>query len=142
LQALFKQNSAIWHQMKLLYGKKIKNFILASTRGKVAFNTKFCNYLVLLELRLNIILIRTQFVSKLLVANNVIQKGYALVNSKKKKKNYVLNVGCNLFYNILNSPRFLKRGLLLQWRTYKRRRFMRIRKKRRLESLVLWPNFF
>jgi ribosomal protein S4 len=95
--------------MKLLYGKKIKS-VLYKAHWKTAHNSNFYKCLVLLELRLNIILLRIKFTSKILVASLLIRKGCVVVNEKQKQKNYIVKVGdtLRLITIFINSQRKTK----------------------------------
>ncbi len=92
----FIKNYILWSQMKILYGRKIKKLIYAKTHWKIAYNNSFCNCLVFLELRLNILSLRIKFVSKLLIANFLIKNMFILINNKPTKKNYIVRIGDNI----------------------------------------------
>ena len=76
-----------------MYGKKIKNEAYNNFKSKKIFNSKFALVLRKLELRLNILLLRTGFVDKLLKINFLIKKNEIKVNSVLKHKNYLVSIG-------------------------------------------------
>lgn len=57
------------------------------------FNSRFGSILCKLELRLNILLIRTFFVPKLLQANLMIFKKKIIVNNFFKHEKYIVSIG-------------------------------------------------
>lgn len=75
------------------YGKPIKNLIYTKNQTKVIFGTKFFNVISFLELRLNILLLRIHFASKLSEANSLIKTGLVQVNGNKCHSNCVISVG-------------------------------------------------
>jgi hypothetical protein len=82
----------------------------------------------LLELRLNILLLRVKFVSKILTANFLIKQKYFFINGKNKKKNYIVKIGDILVYLLLFLNK--KRVKQLNWRKLKRIRKFRLKKLR------------
>jgi ribosomal protein S4 len=92
------------------YGKGVKKFFFANSN--LGFNIKFFNFLIFLETRLNIILLRMGFFKKLLEGNDYIKKKLILVNGKNKNKNYLIRKGdlihcITLFSGIKGRTRFL-----------------------------------
>ena len=65
---------------------------------KRSFGTRFFNVLPLLELRLNIFILRARFASKLLEANSLINFGKILVNTLPKQRRYVVRIGDTVQY--------------------------------------------
>lgn len=127
----FNKNYILWSQMKILYGRKIKKLVYAKTHWKIAYNNTFCNCLVFLELRLNILMLRIKFVSKLLIANYLIKNKFILINNKSTKKNYIVKIGdtINLFLTVLINK---KRKKKIKWRLLKALRNFRIKRLKRL----------
>ena len=82
----------MWHHFSSLYGKKIKHLVFQKTKKKIAFGKPFFNVISFLELRLNVLLIRMCFVSKLLEANNLLSKKLICINGSFKQKNYLVRV--------------------------------------------------
>lgn len=120
LQYNFNKKRIIWHQMKNLYGKKIKKLVYSKTQWKIAYNNNFYNYLVFLELRLNILLIRIKFVSKLLIANFIIKNNFILINNNIKKKNYIVKIGDIISLSLSLNNKLYKRKKKLTWRDLKK----------------------
>ena len=60
-------------------------------------------FLGFLELRLNILIVRLRFVSKIAEANKLIYKKYVLINGRRKEKNYLVQkkdiLKCYFFFN-------------------------------------------
>jgi len=56
------------------------------------FGSRFFNSLAFLELRLNILVLRIRFASKLIESNRLIDGGLILVNGSKKTKNYIVRL--------------------------------------------------
>jgi ribosomal protein S4 len=100
----------MWHYFSSLYGKQIKHLVFQKTKKKTAFGKPFFNIVTFLELRLNILLIRMRFVSKLLEANSLLAKKLIDVNGVFKRKNYLVRVNDiikNISKNLKNpSARF------------------------------------
>lgn len=82
----------MWHYVSSLYGKQIKFLVFKKTKKKTAFGKPFFSIMVFLELRLNILLVRMRFVSKLLEANSIVSKGLVHVNGFLKKKSYLVRL--------------------------------------------------
>jgi hypothetical protein len=89
---LFNQRRIIWHQLSVIYGKKIKNLAYTNHKAKKIFNTKFCFVLCKLELRLNILILRMGFVNKLQEVNFYISKSQLIVNNVRKNKRYLVSI--------------------------------------------------
>lgn len=82
-----------------MYGKNIKKKFFNNYKTKLLFNSRFGSILCKLELRLNILLVRTYFVLKLLQANFLIKNKKIKVNELFKHKNYVVRIGDLVYYN-------------------------------------------
>jgi ribosomal protein S4 len=115
--------------MQILYGKKIKS-VLYKAHWKTAHNSKFYECLILIELRLNIVLLRIKFTSKILVASFLIRKGCVVVNEKQKQKNYILKVGDTL--RLITTFVSNKRKTKIKWRRLKRISNLKKKKMHRL----------
>jgi ribosomal protein S4 len=98
LKWMFAQKKIIWHQLASFYGKNVKKLMYSKNQVKLAFGTRFFNVLPLLELRLNIFILRARFASKLLEANTLINSGKILVNTLPKQKRYVVRIGDTVQY--------------------------------------------
>lgn len=124
---IFNQKRIIWHQISSMYGNKIKNLAYNTNKYKLTFNSRFFNLIIFLETRLNIILLRLGFFSKLLHANKNIADQIVYVNNRWKNENYILKIGdiliVHLFpYNFSIKKRF--KNLLwrrFQWRNLKKK---------------------
>ena len=114
---LFNRKRIIWHQLSVMYGKNIKKKTFNNYKSKSLFNSQFGLILCKLELRLNILLVRTYFATKLLQANFLIEIKKIKVNGLFKHKNYVVSVG-DLIYFMENN--FLWRKTVNQSLRYKR----------------------
>jgi hypothetical protein len=75
-----------------MYGKKIKNMIYTKHRTKKIFNVKFDKLICNLELRLNILLVRINFMTKLSLRYQNTSNIVFLVNGKKKHQNYQVKI--------------------------------------------------
>ena len=108
----------MWHYFKKYYGSKIKYLVLHKSKKKIAYNSKFIFFLSLLELRLNVILLRMLFVFKLVEANFLIRYGFINVNKKKKQTNYIVNIKDVIQKNIIlvNKKIRKKKWRIYQWR--------------------------
>lgn len=142
---LFNQRRIVWHQLAVMYGKKIKNWAYTNHKSKIIFNSKFGSILCKLELRLNILMLRMSFVNKLQQADSLISDGNIVVNGVCKHQRYSLQKSdvISLKFSILkvgDSKRFKK----LRWRRYnwrKWRRKTRKNQKRRNMYYLLRKNF-
>lgn len=142
---LFNQRRIIWHQLAVIYGKKIKNWAYTNHKSKIIFNSKFGSILCKLELRLNILMLRMNFVNKLQQADSFISDGNIVVNGVCKHKRYSLQKSdvISLKFSILkigDSKRFKK----LRWKPHnwrKWRRKTRKNQKRRNMYYLLRKNF-
>jgi hypothetical protein len=124
---LFNEKRIIWHQLSQIYGKKIKHIIYANHCSKKIFNSKFDSLLVKLELRLNIILFRINFLKKLLFVNSL--KNLFFVNGSIKHINYQV-CSNDLIYNTnINGFFFGKLKNCLSFSFWKWRKFRRKYKK-------------
>jgi ribosomal protein S4 len=65
-----------------MYGNKIKNLAYNTNKYKLTFNSRFFDLITFLETRLNIILLRLGFFSKLLHANKNIADQIVYVNNQ------------------------------------------------------------
>nr|QFP99043.1 ribosomal protein S4 [Rhizaria sp.] len=99
LAFFFNQKRIIWHQLSVMYGKKIKNNVYVNHKSKIIFNSKFGNILCKLELRLNILILRLCFVKKLLESNCIIKEKKIRVNGLIKHKNYLVSTGDLIVYS-------------------------------------------
>lgn len=135
IQYSLNKKRIIWHQMKILYGKKIKKLIYSKNQWKVAYNNDFFNCLVFLELRLNILLLRMKFVSKLLISNFLIKNNFVLVNNNIKKKNYIVKIGDILSLSLSSSNIFFKRRNKIIWRKLRKLRNFKVKNFKKL----CWP---
>jgi len=118
----------MWKQIIIMYGKKIKNLIYANKKTSKIFNTSFFNCLRFLENRLNTVLLRLNFFSKLLLINNNIKKKLILVNNKTKNYYYIMQIGdiinCFKCFNLIKSDFgtifFKNRWQKYKWRKWKK----------------------
>lgn len=124
-----------------MYGKQIKHLVFKKTKKKIAFGKQFFSIVTFLELRLNILIVRMRFSSKLLTANLYIRNKLIYVNGFLRQKNYVVRVSDNVQKingNLINSTArfFLKKWRLFIWRKWRRRnRFNRDSSKK---MLMFW----
>jgi len=79
----------MWHHFSSLYGKQIKHLVFHKTKKKTAFGKRFFSIIAVLELRLNILLIRMRFASKLLEANVLVTKKLIDVNGFFRQKKII-----------------------------------------------------
>ena len=113
----FNQRRILWHQLSVVYGKKIKNFVYSNHKSKKIFNSKFGSILCKLELRLNILIVRMGFIDKLRMADQFIQEGKVTVNFFIKHRRYLIRINdlicfTNFFLKSHNFKRFKK----ISWR--------------------------
>jgi len=124
LKWLFNQNRIMWHHFSNLYGKNIKYLVFKKTKTKLAFGKPFFNILSFLELRLNILLVRMRFASKLLEADSLITGKLVYVNGFLKQKHYLVRVN-----DIVKKvPLFSKKSLRFfskKWRYFKWKKWRR-----------------
>jgi hypothetical protein len=59
---------------------------------KILNNSKFVLFLSLIELKLNIILVRMHFAYKVIESNFIIRYGFIVVNGVSKRKNYIVKI--------------------------------------------------
>lgn len=136
IQYSFNKKRIIWHQMKILYGKKIKKLIYSKNQWKVAYNNDFFNCLVFLELRLNVLLLRIKFVSKLLISNFIIKNNFILVNNNyNNKKNYIVKIGDVLSLSSSLNLRVYKRRKKIIWRKLRKLRNFKVKNFKK----ICWP---
>lgn len=121
--------------MIMLYGKKVKKLFYANSNW--VFNNNFFNFLILLEIRLNIILLRMSFVLKLLQGNHYIKKKLILVNGLSKKKNYLVCSGDLIQYNFLFN-KAKKRIKFLKWRKFKWKKWKKRYNKKKKVKFFFW----
>ena len=124
LKLLFNYKRIIWHQLIKVYGKQIKNILYSKKKIKTIFNTNFFFFLRFLESRLNIIILRARFFSKLLLINNFISNNKIHVNKKNKKKTYLIKpkdwISCFSCFRFINQiPKFK----LVKWHKHKWRKW-------------------
>jgi len=93
----------MWHHFSSLYGKQIKFLVFKKTKKKIAFGKPFFSIMAFLELRLNILLIRMRFASKLLEANSLVSAGLVNINGVLKKKSYLVKVNDIIRRQVVNS---------------------------------------
>ena len=136
---LFNKKKILWRQLSVVYGKRIKNRVYHKNKSKVIFNKRFMFILRNLELRLNILLVRLHFVTKLLQADIIILKNKVRVNGKIKHKCYIVSVGDLITYhkNDTYSQRFKKLKKIQI--TIKRRKIKKknLKKKRKVNMYFL-----
>jgi ribosomal protein S4 len=75
-----------------MYGKKIKSLVFNNVSKKIVFDGPFFLTLAFFELRLNILIVRMGFATKLFIANELIRKGDILINNKKKSIHYLTRI--------------------------------------------------
>lgn len=141
---LFNQRRIIWHQLGVMYGKKIKNLAYVNHNSKVTFNTKFGGVLCKLELRLNVLILRMGFVNKLQQADFIISTGKCVVNNVIKHKRYFLSAGDLTAFKITYlKTRDLKRFKKLRWRSFKWKKWKKKSKKKKFRRIffLLKKNF-
>lgn len=117
LKWIFDQKRIIWHNLYTLYGSRIKYLKYKKTQTRFLFGVRFFKILSYFELRLDILMLRLGWVDSRLLAKSLISKGDVLVNGKKKKSQFLVNVGDT----VQKIPRKLikKRFFLLKWRRFK-----------------------
>ena len=93
LKWVFNQKRIMWHQLLALYGKKIKQSVYSKNQTKLIFGSRFFNSLSFLELRLNVLVMRIRFASKVIESSKLIDLGLVRVNGSKRTKNYIVRVG-------------------------------------------------
>lgn len=140
LKWLFFQRRIIWRQMVVLYGKAFKKKVFKIHEKK--FGKCFFRLLSYLELRLNVFLVRINFVSKILDANKIISKKQVLVNFRSKKLGYLIKVNDLIedrsSHNIRKAyKRCIKFWRRFSWHRWRRARFVRY-KIRCLRSTLRW----
>jgi len=127
---IFNQKRILWHQLSVIYGKNIKNRAYRTSKSKVIFNSKFANILCKLELRLNVLLLRTYFVNKILYADSLINNKKIIVNGLSRHKEYLLSEGD--FVEYLTYFRYLKKERFNQnyfkWKKWKKKMWQKKRK--------------
>lgn len=126
LQGFINRKRIIWKQFSKLYGNKIKNLVFKNIQSKIIFNSKFYEILNYFECRLNIILFRMGFISKILKINDCIKKNLIFVNGKLKTQNYLVKIGDMLqAFILLKKINFLKYRWFykLKWRKFKWKRW-------------------
>ena len=140
LKWLFYHKKIIWHQIVVLYGKlfKKKNFKLHERK----FGKCFFRLLSYLELRLNIFLVRINFVSKINDANKIIGKRQVFINLKSKKVGYLVKVNDlveNRSSHIIRKQykKAIKKWRRFSWHRWRRARWVRY-KIRCLRSSLRW----
>lgn len=137
---LFNQRRIIWHQLAVMYGKKIKNQAYTNHKSKVIFDSKFGSVLCKLELRLNILMVRMGFVNKLQQSDVLISNSKVIVNTSVKHKRYSVRTGDLISFRISSLKlRDLKRFEKLRWRKLKWKNWKKksiIKKFRRIYFLL------
>lgn len=125
LKWLFNQNRIMWHHLSNLYGKQIKYLVFKKTKTKLAFGKPFLTTLSFLELRLNILLIRMRFASKLLEANTLIAGKLVSVNGSFKQKTYLVRVNDIVKKTSLASNKPVLRFFAKKWRHFSWKKWRR-----------------
>jgi ribosomal protein S4 len=108
----------MWHHFSGLYGKQIKHLVFQKTKKKTAFGKSFFSIIAFLELRLDILLIRMRFVSKLLEANVFLTKKLIYVNGFFKQKNYLVRVNDIIKSTPKNLKHTAPRFFIKKWRMF------------------------
>jgi len=137
---VFNQNRIIWHHFSNLYGKKMKYFFFKKIKSNFAFGKSFFSIVSFLELRLNVLLLRIRFASKLMIANSLIEKGFISINGRLKKKNYLVCIG-----DIIKKKRVLllskkKRFFKKKWRFFLWRKWRNHQKQKKVS--LSFPRIF
>jgi len=130
---IFNQKRILWHQLSVIYGKKIKNRAYRTSKSKVIFNSKFANILCKLELRLNILLLRTHFVNKILQADNLISRKKVVVNGVSKHKQYLVSEG-DLVEVLVTHRKAKKKEREKNWKYWKWRKWVKNQLKKKKEN--------
>ena len=110
---LFNQRRIIWHQLSVVYGKKIKNCVYVNHKSKKIFSSKFGSILCKLELRLNILVVRMGFIDKLRLADQFIREGKVKVNFFRRQRRYLVRINdlicfITTFFKLHNLKRLKK----------------------------------
>ena len=129
---LFNSKKMLWRQLSVVYGKRIKNRAYKKNKSKIIFNKRFIFILRALELRLNVLLVRLHFVTKLLQANITILKNKVTINGTVRHKWYVVAVGDLIMYT--NKNIFSQRLKKLKWKHRNWRQFKITLKKKNLKN--------
>lgn len=112
----------MWHHFSSLYGKQIKFLVFQKTKKKIAFGKPFFSVIAFLELRLNVLLIRIRFASKLLEANALVANGSIDVNGSFKQKSYLARVNDIIkrksIPKVLTGKRKKSRFFITKWRRF------------------------
>jgi len=133
---LFNQRRIIWHQLSVIYGKKIKNWVYTNHKSKKIFNSKFGSILCKLELRLNVLLVRMGFVNKLRQADFFIFEGKVKVNFFVKHKRYSVCKNDLIFFIITFAKiRHLKRFKKNRWKYSKWKKWKIQSKNKRFQRI-------
>lgn len=143
IKLLKKKKQVIWSQVSVLYGKKIRNIAYKGHSSKFIFNKRFSNILCKLELRLNVILFRVCFVTKIIEANKLIKNKKIFVNNVVKHREYLLIKGdivCFSNYSGIISQ--LIRYNKVFWDRFKWKKYKKLIKKKINLSFFLRKNSF
>lgn len=140
----FFQKRIVWHQLSSLYSHSIKNLIHSKNQTKVMFGARFFKMISLLELRLNILVLRMQLSTKLAEANSLIAEGNIRLNGLKCHKNTLVCVNDIVSKQLDSNPN--KSGIRterLNWRRWKWRKWRRKNKslKKHLKQALPTPAF-
>lgn len=127
----FSQRRAVSKHFLSLYGKSLSKFLSRVHKGSNICK-RFVNLIPLLELKFDILLLRTKFASTVEESRLLIQNGNALINGVKKNPNYLVKVN-DVFekaylINSIRSVYFF--SFLRRWRRYKWRIWYRLHKKK------------
>ena len=95
----FTKLSKFFYQKKLLlfyfynlYGRGVKSTMFAKYKKKHICGKRFIFFLNLVELRLNVFIVRIHFVYKIIEANYIIKKGFIYINNKIVLGNKFINI--------------------------------------------------
>lgn len=124
LKTVLNQKKILFCHFSKLYGSGFKRFIFVHSKNKVIFGKKFYLLLNLLETRLNILLVRLRFFTKLLLANLAIFDGNIFINGFVVKSNCLIFVSDLILYKfsfLLKASRYLS----FNWRFFSWRKWIR-----------------
>ena len=91
LSKFFYQKKILLFYFYSLYGAGIKSTIFAKYKKKHICGKRFIFFLNLVELRLNVFIVRIHFVYKIIEANFIIKKGFIYINNKIALGNKLIN---------------------------------------------------
>ena len=116
VKLFFNHNRILLHFITTYYGDKAQSLL----QKKILNNSKFVLFLSLIELKLNIILVRMHFAYKIIESNFLIRYGFIVVNGVSKRKNYIVKINDIVQkYIPLGSTKFKKTvWRKFSWRTW------------------------